>query len=300
MEFGNLLLCLLFLLTIGHLLTLKVCSVTLDHKTAPLFISGWTLLGLLCVSPVYGHLLEDGLAKYTEAPHLLFLSTLKGALLYLLFITSQELMKVSLSSRHYVTPLAVGLVAVSNSFLGEELAPNQWLAILGLFTLSAGFFFKGHLSDLSREGKIAYAKLVGLSVLLSSFDHVLTRDTNWFTLLLVSNVTLLVISLARNAGNLDVIRAAIFHKAAILAGFFYAATELVKFYQQVAINPVSVVVTVQAMTKPVILVLSALIWKERTVREQLLWGTLAFIAILPLFIGDIPQFLKDIGERFSP
>lgn len=297
---GNFLLALLFLLTIGHLVTLKICSVALDHKTAPLFISGWTLLGLLCVSPFYGHLLKEGLAEYLARPHLFLLSALKGGLLYLLFVISQELMKVSLSSRHYVTPLAIGLIAVTNSFFGENLLPNQWLAILGLFALSAGFFLKGHLSDLDTAGKRAYAKLVGLSVLLSSLDHVLTRDTNWFTLLLVSNVALLAVSLAFNARNLAVMRAAAFHRAAALAGVFYATTELVKFYQQVTVNPVSVVVTVQAMTKPVILVLSALIWKERTVREQLLWGVLAFIAVLPLFIEDLPQFLKDLGERFSP
>lgn len=283
MDIAHLLLVLLFFLTIGHLVTLKVCSVTLDHKTAPLFISGWTLLGLLCVSPFYGHLLSEGIEKYAASPQLLALSMVKGALLYLLFVISQELMKVSLSSRHYVTPLAVGLVAVSNSFFGEQLKPNEMLAVAGLFTLSLGFFLKGHLSDLSPAGKIAYAKLVGLSVLLSTLDHTLTKGTNWFSLLLVSNVTLFALSLALNARNIAVLKSAAFHKSAILAGVFYAATELVKFYQQVSINPVSVVVTAQAMTKPVILVLSALIWKERTVKEQLVWGTLAFIAILPLF-----------------
>jgi len=38
------------------------------------------------------------------------------------------------------------------------------------------------------------------------------------------------------------------------------------------------------MTKPVILLLSAMIWKERTVKEQLAWGVLAFLVTLPLFL----------------
>lgn len=283
LDASHLLLVILFFLTVGHLVTLKVCSVALDHKTAPLFISGWTLLGLLCVSPFYGHLLGEGMEKYADKPWLFALSALKGGLLYLLFVISQELMKVSLSSRHYVTPLAIGLMAVINYFLGEELKPNQMVAVGGLFLLSLGFFLRGHLSDMDRAGKLAYAKLVALSVFMSALDHVLTRDTNWFTLLLVSNVVLLALSLALNRKNAQVLKAAAFHRAAVLAGVFYAATELVKFYQQVRINPVSVVVTAQAMTKPVILVLSALIWKERTVKEQLLWGGLAFAATLPLF-----------------
>jgi len=44
------------------------------------------------------------------------------------------------------------------------------------------------------------------------------------------------------------------------------------------------VIITQALTKPVILVLSAVIWKERTVKEQLAWGAAAFIITLPLFL----------------
>jgi drug/metabolite transporter (DMT)-like permease len=168
--------------------------------------------------------------------------------------------------------------------LGEQLQLGQWTAALGLCGLSAMFFFKGHAADLSRKGRLAYVKLVALSVLLSSLDHVLTKNTNWFSLLLVSNITLLAVSLALNHTRIPVLKQALFNKYAALAGLFYMMTELVKFYQQVTINPVTVVVTAQAATKPVILVLSALLWKERTVKEQLVWGILAFIVTLPLFL----------------
>lgn len=277
------LLILLFLLTIGHLLTLKICSVKMDHRTAPIFISVWTLLGVALASPFFGYLWAEGWAKFMAAPYLLPLCMLKGGMLYLLFVISQELMQESLSSRHYVTPLAVGLMAVVNATLGEALLPGQWIAALGLCGLSAAFFFRGHLSDLSRRGKLSYLKLVVLSVFLSSLDHVLTKNSNWYSLLLVSNVTLLSVSLAVNHARIAVLKDALFHKYAALAGAFYMMTELVKFYQLVTINPVTVVMTVQAATKPVILILSALVWKERTVREQLIWGVLAFIVTLPLF-----------------
>ena len=273
----------LFFLTIGHLVTLKVCSVTLNHKTAPIFLSSWTLIGMLVMWPTHGYLFHQGLQKLSVAPHLFLLIVLKGIALYFLFVISQGLMQVSLSSRHYVTPLSVGLIAIINSFLGETLTPGQWMAALGLCLLSAVFFFKGHLADIGKSGRIAYGQLVALAVVLAAFDHVLTRDANWFTLLFISNITLLITSLVLHGKDRNLLHAAAFSKSAILAGIFYAATELTKFYQQVTINPVSVVITVQAMTKPLILVLSALIWKERTVKEQLLWGILAFIVILPLF-----------------
>jgi hypothetical protein len=277
---GPSLLALLFLLSIATLVTLKLCSAKIDHRATPLFISGWILLGLLAVSPFYGHLLMENLPVFAANPALLGLCALKGFLMCLLLVTSQELMRESLSSRHYVTPLSVGLIAVTNYFLGEHLTGQQWISALGLSALSAGFFFKGHLSDLSRNGKIAYAKLVALSVALSAIDQTALKSLNWFSLLLVTNVVLLAWALAINRGRKEVLKDALLHKSAALAGAVYAATEIVKFYQQVSINPVTAVITVQAVTKPVILVLSALVWKERTVKEQLAWGLSAFVLVV--------------------
>ena len=108
---------------------------------------------------------------------------------------------------------------------------------------------------------------------------------NWFSVLLVSNIVLLTLGLLVNRSNKAVLRHAFMNKTAALAGIFYMAAELVKFYQQVTINPVTVVITVQAATKPVILILSAIVWRERTVREQLIWGILAFLVTLPLFLS---------------
>lgn len=274
---------LLFFLTVGLVVMQKLCSVRLDHRTAPIFFSVWTLIGLLGSWPLFGHLLLPGLEKMTADPWLLALTMGKGALLYYVFFVSQRLMKVSLSSRHYVTPLAVGLVLLFNYFLGEQLEPKQWMAALGLCALSAAFFFKGHLADLDRRSRIDYFLLVALSAPLASADHYLIRHINWYAVLLVSNIVLLALALLVNRSNKAVLRDALLHKTAALAGIFYMAAELVKFYQQVSINPVTTVVTVQAATKPVILILSALIWNERTVREQMIWGVLALAVTLPLF-----------------
>lgn len=282
----TLLLLLLFVLTIGHLLSLKVCSVSLDHRTAPVFISLWTLTGLALTYPVFGHLLPEGIVQIDARPWLLVVMALKSVLLYVLLVESQSLMKVSLSSRHFVTPLAVGLMAFVNWSLGEVLTPQQWAASLGLCLLALLFLMKGHLADLGRAGRLTYAKLVLLSVLLAALDMKALKSVNWYTLLLVTNAVLLLIGVVVNRQRRGVLKAAFLSPTAAVAGLFYAATELVKFYQQVQINPVTVVVMVQACTKPVILVLSALIWKERTVKEQALWGGLVFAVFLVLIWPD--------------
>lgn len=282
----TLLLLLLFVLTIGHLLSLKVCSVSLDHRTAPLFISLWTLTGLALTYPNFGYLLPEGIAQLEARPWLLAVMVLKSVLLYVLLVESQSLMKVSLSSRHFVTPLAVGLMAFVNWSLGEVMTPQQWAASLGLCLLALLFLMKGHLADLGRTGRLTYAKLVLLSVMLAALDMKALKNVNWYTLLLVTNAVLLLIGVVVNRQRRGVLRAAFFSPTAAVAGVFYAATELVKFYQQVQINPVTVVVMVQACTKPIILVLSALIWKERTVKEQALWGGLVFAIFLLLMWPD--------------
>ena len=284
MDVAHLLLLLLFCLTIGHLIALKVCSQKLDPRTAPLFISGWTLIGLAATAPVFGHLLPEGWAGLMAQPFLLGLAALKALLLYYICVISQKLMKVSLSSRHYVTPLSIGLIAIVNSFLGENLAPVEWFSALGLCLLAAAFFFKGHLGEMDRTSRIHYGLLVALAVILSAIDQVVLKETNWYALQVVCNVVLLSVSLLMTGRDTSVLRGAFMTRAAAIAGIFYMATELVKFYQMVSINPVSVVVMVQAMTKPVILLLSAYIWHERTVKEQLLWGILALIITIPLFL----------------
>lgn len=284
MAYSQFLLALLFVMTIAHLLTLKLCSNRLDHRTAPLFISGWTLLGLALVFPLYGHLAGEGLTVFTAHPWLFMLCLLKGFLLYYLFVISQRLTAVSLSSRHYVTPLAVGIVVILNSFLGEDLTAAQWFSSLGLCALAVVFFARGHLSDMGKDARQSYAMLVGLAAVLAVMDQVLMKNSNWYVVLLVPNLFLFALALVFSRKEKALLSAALLHPAAAAAGAVYMMTELLKFYQMVTINPVTVIMVVQALTKPVILVLSALIWRERTVREQLVWGVLAFIIGLPLFL----------------
>lgn len=283
MTVAQLFLIALFLLTVAHLVTLKLCSNVLDHRTAPLFIGGWTLIGLAASWPVFGHLLVPGLQGLAETPWLIGLMILKSGILYLLLVGSQDLMKVSLSSRHYVTPLAIGLIAVTNSFLGEELSAWKWVSVIGLFGLAAAFLLMGHAAELSRAARFVYLRLVLMVVATAAIDQAVLPHINWYTFLLITNGMLLALGLVLHARNLPLLKTAVTHPLAILAGVVYAATELLKFYQTITINEVTVILITQAMTKPVILILSALIWKERTVREQLIWGVLAFAVALPIF-----------------
>jgi hypothetical protein len=287
LSFHFLLLVLLFAFTIAYVLAMKVASNRIDHRTAPIFISAWALLGLAVTWPFLGAgLWKSGAPLLMAQPWLVALAAIKGALMYSRSIRGQQLTQASLSSSNYVRPMSIGMIAIVNFMLGEKLTHAQWASSLGLCLVSVVFFFKGHLSEFTRREKIYYADLVGFNVTLAAIDFAVIKGSNWFCDLVIGNVVLLVVGLACNRRAPEVLKVAFFSGPAIVAGFLFSATEQLKFYQQVTINPISMVLTVQALSQPIIMVLSAHIWKERTMREQLIWGMAAFALVtLPFLIG---------------
>lgn len=280
---GHLLLAALFVLTIGNGLLFKVASHRIDHRTAPAFMCLWVLVGLLATYPLYADLWRAGLSAVKQHPWLGGLMVVKGFLLWVLFSQKQRLNKLSLSARNYASPVAIGFMVFSNAAFGEHLETVEMVAALGLCALGFVFAFRGHLQDLPREGKLLFILAVVLTVVCGTLDHVLLTHLNWYVLLAITNLILLVVILALR-GGLGHVRASLTSPLAVSAGVLFAVTELLKFYQQVAYSPVTVVVTVQAATMPILLVLSALIWGERSWKEQLVWGLVGLGLILPVIL----------------
>jgi drug/metabolite transporter (DMT)-like permease len=286
LSFAFLLLAALFVLTIANALSLKVCSSRLDHRVTPVFIAFWSLAGLAVVWPLMGHSLwAPGFAVLFAKPWLLFLAIVKGGILHGRFVRGQALTRASLSSSFYVRPMSVGLIACVNFLLGERLTPAQWIAALGLCLLSTAFFFKGHLSEFTQREKRHYIDLVAFSVAMAAIDYTVLRAANWYVLLFVTNVAMLALCFDRNRREPEVLKAA-FTRPAVAAGMIFSLTEMVKFYQQVTLSPISLVLVAQSITQPVIMALSALIWKERTIREQILWGFGAFFLVILPFLAE--------------
>lgn len=268
----------LFLLTIVYKLLLKRCSGTLDHKSVPLFISVWTLAGLALTSPLYAqNAVETGLEHGWVIP----VAAIKGVLLYFTLFLGQRLMRESLSSSLYTAPMSIGALAVLNFILGERLSGLQWFSAVAVCILSCVFFLRGHLSDLNKQAKRDYFAIVALLVAMGGMDQYGISHMGWYGYLTVSNIVLLGFGLARHGD----IKNAVFNRLALPAGILFAVTEIFKFYQSVTINPVTVIAVVQNLATPVLLGLSAVVWKERTVREQLIWGVLAFALSIPLFLA---------------
>ena len=280
---AHVLLVALFGLTIATGLVFKVASHKIDHRTAPAFMCLWVLAGLGLTFPLYGNLWQSGWQALIVQPWLGLLMAVKGVFLWLLFSQKQQLNKMSLSARNYTSPVAIGLIVFTNAAFGEQLATTEFIAAMGLCALGLTFAFKGHLQDLPPNGKTLFGAAVLLTVACATLDHILLTHLNWYVLLVVTNFILLGVVLVQR-GGVGHLRTSLTSPLAIAAGVLFATTELVKFYQTVTYSPVTVVVTVQSATIPVLLILSALIWQERTWREQGLWGLLALGLILPVIL----------------
>lgn len=255
----------------------------MDHNSAPIFQAFWVLIGLLMTFPWYSDLLVSELEKLSFSYSLWLLLLLKGGFLWLLIYNGQVLTRHSMSAANFVLPTALGVIAIINSYLGEELAPLEWIAALGLCALGIIFSLHGHVQELGSGGKILFFKLICFAIACATSDFLILKETNWYVLLLTTNIFLLFICLARRI-SFDIWRQSIFRKEAALAGSVFGVDELIKFYLMVSIIPMTVIISVQAAIIPIILTLSSLLWGERGWKEQFLWGVLSASLLLLLFL----------------
>jgi drug/metabolite transporter (DMT)-like permease len=264
----------LFLINIGKAFIIKLCADHLDHQMMPIVFSCYLIIALLLGLPFFHDLAIEGTKALLAQPIVLFACLFKGVIFWFAIIDGQKLNQQSMSSARYILPPALALSALINSFLGEELNAQQWIAVIGLAVLGVAFFFKGHLQDLGRQAKILFLEIVLVITAMIVIDHYVISHSNWYVLLLYSNLVILLISLFRKSVK-NIWRQAFTNRLALCAGLAFTAYELIKFPAMVTLIPVSVAVTVQVTTIPVIMVFTSLIWKERTVKEQLIWGVLS-------------------------
>lgn len=284
MTLANLLLLAVFMLGIVSVCAKKYASMVLHTRAIALFNGVWTLAGLACVWPLYHGLLAKGVGQAMMHPWLWGAFVLKGGVLWVLYVMQQKLTRASMSSGQYVMPVALGLITAGNAFFGEHLSHVQLASALGLCLLGVLFALRGHVVDTGRGGRRLFVFVVGVAAVSAVMDQVILSHSNWYILLLMSNLVLLALGLwfHRGWGNL---RTAVFSWPGVAAGGTFTVYELVKFYQMVSINPVSLVVMMKVASIPAILVISALVWRERSWREQAVWGVLSLLLLLPVVLG---------------
>ena len=70
----------------------------------------------------------------------------------------------------------------------------------------------------------------------------------------------------------------------VVAGVVYTASEFLIIYASINLLPVSFVAVFMRIAAPVVMIVSALKYKEQTWKNQLAFGVMAFALVLPLIL----------------
>ena len=189
------------------------------------------------------------------------------------------------SAAMFIGFIAPGIAAPLNvGFLGEGLSAVQLISCIAIGLLGAVFFMKGAASELSPSGKKAFAiALFWLSIILISNQAIIER-TNWYMNGVFAYTSYLVVALFMIGRAKLPLAPNLKQPILWYCGAVYAMLLWLTLYSSDRVLGVSITQIFQNLSVPVIMLLSHYIYRERTAREQLIFGLLAFIIALPLIL----------------
>ena len=261
----------------------KPCVKYFPAELSAAFTSVWLVVGLVLSWPFFGHLLTDDFERICTSPFLL-LSILKGVLLWGMIKFQQDVNKESTSSSVFFGFVAMALGSlVNNLFFKEGLQSFQLMCICALGGLGLVFVLRGDAKRLSFRGKIDFMLITLLGASFSVFDHLAISQVGWYAHLFFSSVAMFLACVAFGISKRDYHN--IFcNKDVVLAGVVYTASEFLIIYSSINLLPVSFVAVFMRIAAPVVMIVSALRYKEQTWKNQLAFGLLAMLFVLPLIV----------------
>lgn len=274
---------LIFLTMVIKPIIYKPCVQYFRPEFSATFTSLWLLLGLAISWPLLGHLLTDNWQKICFSPYLLF-SILKGVLLYAMVKYQQEVNKYSTSSSVFFGFIATALGSlIINIFFKEGLSLLQMSCISALGVLGGIFYAYGDAKRLSYQGKKGFLLIILLSAIFMICDHLAISQIGWYPHLLFSYVFMFFTCAFYGISRRDY-AIAFKNKIVVAAGIIYACSEFLIIYASVNILPVSLVSVFMRIAAPTVMIISALKYHEQTWKNQLLFGSLALLLVLPLML----------------
>ena len=271
----------LLLIVIIARLSHKVASHHLPAQTAPIFVGVWLLIGFVGTAGFFQNEWVLAYRHIVEKPWIALPVLAKGALITFFLNESMNLYKKSLSAQNFVIPSMLSVGPLVLMLFGEQLSLMQLVLSVLMGCVGLAFFLFGHLSELGKQGKKSFFYLALSALGMMVADYLIIDNGNWVLLLFGSTAFQIVIVLLKRY-KLSIWRQALFSWRGTLAGVAFAIHEFISFYQMGTITPVTITVAVKAGAIPFIQLAAAIIWKERTWGEQLIWGTLTMMILIGL------------------
>jgi drug/metabolite transporter (DMT)-like permease len=145
------------------------------------------------------------------------------------------------------------------------------------------FFLRGPASELSKFGKKAFVLLTLIIILNMFVDGVGVKGLNWYMYSIISSgfsllIAFIILLFEKKYVYLKELNSPIL----IAIGLVFAFGEFVILYSMQNYLPVSIAFLFLRLSAPIVMFVSAYIYKERTPKEQLLFGGLAVLFALPI------------------
>lgn len=281
-----------FQILIGLLITVCTILRPLLYKPAAqhfplnlsaLFTSAWLMVGLILTFPVLGHLLTDNGMEIITSPYLL-LSALKGVFLWLMVKLQQSINKQSTSSSVFFSFMSMALASfINNVFFNEGLKSFQLACVLGFGVLGLAFFAYGDAKRLSNKNKMAFVLAVIFGASFSVEDHLAIPQIGWYAHLLFSSL-FMFLACFLNKVTFNDIKTVFKNKTIVAAGVLYTVSEFLIIYASINILPVSFVSMFMRMATPIVMLISAVRFKEQSIKNQLIFGLISLALALPLIL----------------
>ncbi|MHA1540093.1 MAG: hypothetical protein ACTSXQ_06430 [Alphaproteobacteria bacterium] len=269
-----------FLVCVARPIAFRPLAVAYPMRVSAIVTAVWAVIAVLASLPfMYERLL------LTSVPLIVIgLSLLKGVIFWYSAQEAQNIRKESVSSSVFFGPIGVGgAMVINNLFFGEGLSLFQILSILFISIVSLFFFSHGHAKTLTRGAKKSFVFMVLFLVYFLVCDHIVISETNWYFHMVLTTISF-SIACFLNRVSREELKISLFNPKAIIAGISFGFGEFVLLLPMVTIIPVSIAGVFGLLSVPVVMLLSARVWKENKWQEQALFGGLIFLVTVPLIL----------------
>ena len=248
-----------------------------SSRFSPFFISIWMVIGIILMYPFVQSGVKSLVEEVKNNPYSLLAGCLKGGAVWGAVWSSQFINRKSMSSSVFFPFISLSLAAVVlNLFFDENL---KFIHLVSIVLL--GFCAFGDAKRMNFDEKRMFVIAVLFAGGCSVLDHVGIRGLGWYWYLAVSNIVMFGLAIFRGLKEWN-IKDVFLEKQVAMAGMFTICYEVLLIASMIAVLPVSFVSFFMRLSAPVVMVFSAIKFKEQTVKNQLIFGGLAILLALPM------------------
>jgi len=268
----------IFIFSVIRPFAYRPCAKLFPAEMSSAFTSTWLVVSIVLTFPFLSHLIDFYTLK--ENFDCVVISIVKGIALWAGIKYSQIVNRESTSSSVFLTFIVLALGAlINNLFFKESLSTAHLMAMVSIGLLGVVFVFKGDIRRTSPQAKAAFVFVVFAFTFCMVSDHLVIGKIGWYAHLAISYIAMYLISCFRGISRTDY-KNIFTNKMVIAAGLVYIAGEYVIIYSSINIMPVSFVGLFTRMAAAVVMVLSAIFYKEQSIKTQTLFASIAFCAAM--------------------